>query len=120
VAALHNQLVAFDLVGYINSVHQKGSDVSRIRNSFVTAPDVPVTRFTLKMAGGKKGLLVNSANLCKGTHRADAELTGQNGKAYDSQPVVGVKCGKKGKGKKKAKGKGGSARALLALHHFAW
>ncbi len=32
------------------------------------------------MQGGKKGLFVNSTNLCKGTHKVEADFTGQNGK----------------------------------------
>ena len=34
----------------------------------------------VNMQGGKKGLFVNSTNLCKGTHRAIADFTGHNGK----------------------------------------
>ena len=32
------------------------------------------------MQGGKKGLFENSTNLCNGTHKAEANFTGQNGK----------------------------------------
>jgi hypothetical protein len=57
------------------------------------------------MAGGKKGLLENSRNLCNSTNKATAELTGQNGKAYEATPVVSADC----KGKKKPKHKKKSA-----------
>jgi len=96
VAALHNKQVDFALDGRIDSV-QNG----RIRNTFETVPDAPVSKFVLEMQGGKKGLLVNSTNLCKGTNRAISEFTGQNGKLHDTNPVVAAKCG--GKGKKKGK-----------------
>jgi len=96
VAALHNRQVDFALDGRIDSV--KGG---RIRNSFETVPDAPVSKFVLEMRGGKKGLLVNSTNLCKGKHHAISEFTGQNGKLYDTNPVLKAKCG--GKGKKKGK-----------------
>ena len=46
-------------VGRIDSV--KGG----IRNTFDSVPDAPVTKFVLEMQGGKKGLLVNSRNICK-------------------------------------------------------
>jgi hypothetical protein len=49
------------------------------------------------MQGAKKGLIVNSTDICKGRHRAEADLRGQNGKAYDFGPVVGAECGKQGK-----------------------
>jgi hypothetical protein len=99
VAALHNKQVDIALDGHIDAVHKKGTEVSRIRNTFETVPDAPVTKFVLEMQGGKKGLLTNSTNLCRGTHRASADFTGQNGKLEDFNPVLKASCG--GKGKKK-------------------
>ena len=52
------------------------------------------------MKGGKKGLLVNSTNLCAHTNRAISEFTGQNGKIYDTNPVLSAKCSKGKKHKK--------------------
>jgi hypothetical protein len=101
VAALHNRQVDFDLDGRIDSF--KGG----IRNTFETVPDAPVSKFVLEMQGGKKGLLTNSTNLCKSKHRATSELTAQNGKIYNTNPVVSVKCGGKGKKKSGKKSKGG-------------
>ena len=49
------------------------------------------------MQGGKKGLLVNSRNLCAATNRAKVLIDGQNGKAADQSPVLGNSCGKKAK-----------------------
>jgi hypothetical protein len=97
VAALHNNQVDFALDGRIDSVKN-----GRIRNTFETVPDAPVSKFVLEMQGGKKGLLVNSTNLCKRKNRAISEFTGQNGKLYDTKPAVAAKCG--GKAKKKGKG----------------
>jgi hypothetical protein len=107
VASLRGQ-VDVDLVGRIDAV--KG----RIRNSFETVPDVPVSKFVLTMRGGKKGLLTNSRNLCpkKGAKkagkkgrkiRAVARLTAQNGKKANQRPKMRRSC----KGKRKGKGKGG-------------
>jgi hypothetical protein len=93
VVALHNRQVDFALVGHVDSV--KG----RLRNTFEAAPDAPVSSFVLEMKGGKKGLFVNSTNLCKGTHRAKSNFTGQNGKEWNTRPALKVKC-KKGKGRK--------------------
>jgi hypothetical protein len=96
VAALHSGKINIDLVGRIDSV-----EGGRIRNTFATVPDAPVSKFTLNMQGGKKGLLVNSTNLCKAKNRAISEFTGQNGKRYDTDPVLKAKCGKKAKSKGK-------------------
>lgn len=90
VAALRSQEgIEFELVGRIDSL--KG----RIRNTFDIVPDAPVSSFTLTMQGGKKGLITNSTDLCKGKHRAIAEFDAHNGKAKDFRPVVKAKCGKK-------------------------
>jgi hypothetical protein len=51
------------------------------------------------MAGGQKGLFVNSRDLCARKYRALAGFSGQNGKAHTAKPVVRVKC----KGKKRHK-----------------
>jgi hypothetical protein len=93
VAALHSGKVDINLDGRIDSVN------GGIRNSFEAVPDAPVTKFTLEMKGGKKGLLVNSTNICRGQHRARATYTGQNGKRYEAHPLLKAKCG----GKKKRK-----------------
>jgi hypothetical protein len=87
------------LVGRIDSINQS------IRNTFDVIPDAPVTQFTLSMQGGKKGLLVNSKNLCKGVNRADVRMTGQNGKTYNYKPVVSDRCKKARKGKKAKRAK---------------
>ncbi len=85
------------LVGFIDT---KGK---RIRTTFANVPDAPVSKFTLNLLGGKRGLLVNNRNLCKGKQRAKLALTGQNGRRHVTQPVLKTSC------KKKAK-KGGRGR----------
>ncbi len=100
VAALHNNQVDFALDGRIDSVKN-----GRIRNTFETVPDAPVSKFVLEMQGGNKGLLVNSTNLCAHTNRAISEFTGQNGKLYNTNPVLQAKCGKQAHKGKKHRGK---------------
>jgi hypothetical protein len=58
-------------------------------------PDAPVTKFQISFFGGKKGLIVNSGNLCKANYRAKVDFTGQNGRRYDTEPVIGTSCGGK-------------------------
>jgi len=92
VASLDGQ-IHVDLAGRIDSPGGK------IRNTFWAVPDAPVSKFTLTMQGGKKGLLANNEELCKVKPRAKAEFTGQNGKRSVSKPLVSLECGK-GKGKR--------------------
>ncbi len=99
VASLHHEKITVDVVGRIDSL--KG----RIRNTFEAVPDAPVSKFVLTMQGGKRGLIVNSANLCKGKHKAISEFTGQNGELSNTKPVVKAKCGKQGKSGKAKKRK---------------
>jgi hypothetical protein len=68
-----------------------------IRSTIDAAPDAPVSRFVLRMQGGKKGLVVNSRNLCaRGANRANARLVAQNGRRFNSRPkVVATNCAKR-------------------------
>jgi hypothetical protein len=105
VAALKGQ-IDVTLVGFIDSVGKKNSEVSRIRTRFMNVPDAPVSRFVLQLAGAKKGLLQNSANLCKVKNIAQVKATAQNGKIYDTEPTVSNDCrnqSKKSKTKKSNK-----------------
>ncbi|MBK5218511.1 MAG: hypothetical protein JJE35_01810 [Thermoleophilia bacterium] len=75
-----------------------------IRNTFDIVPDAPVSKFILQLKGGKKSLIVNSRDLCKGTQRATVRLNAQNGMVRNFRPVVGNDCGKKkAPGKKKSR-----------------
>lgn len=86
VAALNGQ-VDVVLDGRIDSV--KG----RLRTTFATVPDVPVSKFVLTVKGGKKrGLLVNSSNLCAKKYKVIARFTGQNGKKANQKPKLRTPC----------------------------
>jgi hypothetical protein len=87
-----------DLNGQIEVVLDGKIDTGKgggIRNTFELVPDAPVSRFTLEMKGGKKGLLVNSENLCRKPQRAIAHFTAQNGKVAAFNPLISNSCGKK-------------------------
>lgn len=101
VAALHGQ-VDVELDGRIDSA--KG----RLRTTYDVVPDVPVSKFTLVVRGGKHGLLVNTTNLCgkkqKAKHgvkgkrkpyRVIARFRGQNGKKANMRPKLRASCKKK-------------------------
>jgi hypothetical protein len=103
VASLHG-IVDIEVSGRIDSA--KG----RLRTTFETVPDQPITKFVLEMQGGKKGLLTNSRDLCTHPNRALATFTAQNNKLNLQAPVMNVRgC----KGKQRAggnKGRGGKGR----------
>jgi len=89
VAALRGQ-IEIDLDGRIDS-HNRG-----IRTTFATVPDAPITSFVLRMKGGKKSLLENSASLCgKAAGKAQVSMLGQNGARHTTAPKLGVKCAKR-------------------------
>jgi hypothetical protein len=74
VADLRGQ-VRIQLYGVISSKN------GGIKTVFNNLPDVPVNKFVLRMKGGKKkGLLVNSRNLCQGPLSSVMSMKGQNGK----------------------------------------
>ncbi|HEX5990621.1 MAG TPA: hypothetical protein VFY75_10475 [Solirubrobacterales bacterium] len=73
-----------------------------IRTSFEAVPDQPVSKFVVRMQGGKKGLLVNSRNICKSVNRVTARFVGQNGRTAGLRPVLQNAC-KKNKKQKKSK-----------------
>jgi hypothetical protein len=87
VASLDGQ-IHIDLDGRIDSVH------SRMRATFASVPDTPVSKFVLQMQGGKKGLLVNNTELCATQPRASVVFAGHNGKRSSSSPRVKTDCGK--------------------------
>ncbi|MFL5834504.1 MAG: hypothetical protein ACJ76B_11080 [Solirubrobacterales bacterium] len=88
VADLNGQ-VDIDLAGRIDSVN------GGIRTTFTSVPDVPVKKFVLRMLGGKKSLLVNSQNICKGKRsRARVKMAAHNGKVRMIKPVLQSSCKK--------------------------
>ncbi len=89
VAHLRGQ-VGIDLVGRIDSF--KGG----IRTTFGHVPDVPVSKFTMILPGGKHGLLVASRNLCKGKGiKAIVRFKAQNGKKLGKRPRLKTPCHRK-------------------------
>ncbi len=72
-----------DLRGQVN-VQLRGvisAAKARIKNVFYPVPDVPVSKFVLTMQGGRKGLLVNSRDLCAQPSSSFMNFKAQNGKA---------------------------------------
>lgn len=88
VISLHG-IVDFEAVARIDSKN------GGIRSSFSELPDVPISKVIVNLQGGKKGLIVNSTNICKAKHRADVRFSAQSAKGFEASPVVRAQCGKK-------------------------
>jgi hypothetical protein len=88
VAALHG-IIEVEAVARIDSKH------GGIRATFDDTPDAPISKVVVNMQGGKKGLIVNSRNLCSAPSRANAQFSGHNGRRHEARPPVRADCGKK-------------------------
>lgn len=96
VAAFRGGRVDFNLVGRIDSVR------GGIRNTFDFTPDVPVSWIKFDFLGGRKGLLINSRNLCQRTYRATAKLAAHNGERLTLRPKMRNSCKRKGRKAKRS------------------
>jgi hypothetical protein len=92
VTVLHGRGVRIVLDGRIDSHH------GGLRGSFEGLPDAPVTKFTMVLYGGKRGVLVNEKNLCKTPQVASARFLGQDNEGEALSPQIGVKCAGQKKG----------------------
>ncbi len=106
VAALRGggEEIAIDLVGQIDSVG------GGLRARFDTVPDAPVTKFVMKLRGGKHGLLVNSVNVCSQKRYAKTRFLGHNNLGATPKTVLEAQCSKKKQGKKKKHAKHGGQK----------
>jgi hypothetical protein len=82
-------LVDVHAVGRIDSVKGGG-----IRTTFDFVPDAPITKVVLEMGGGRKSLLENSTNICRGKHSASVKMKGHNGRIRNFQAPLKASCGK--------------------------
>jgi hypothetical protein len=99
VADLRGQIeIALD--GRIDTDPQGG-----IRTTFEGVPDAPVSKFVLRMAGGKKGLLENSEDLCHKPQRAVARFTAHNARLETFKAKIANSCKSKGKRGRKHHGR---------------
>jgi hypothetical protein len=89
VAALSGQIGEIDLVGRVDSVK------TRLRATFESVPDAPISHFTLRLDGGHKGLIESTEGLCANPQRATVRMVGQNGRVIEANRKIQLPCGKK-------------------------
>jgi hypothetical protein len=91
--------LVFDLHGLVDVEFSTRIDSIRggIRATIDSAPDAPVSKVVLRMQGGKKGLIVNSRDLCAAKSRASVQLAAHSGKRHNVKPLMRAQCGGKRK-----------------------
>jgi hypothetical protein len=91
--------LVFDLHGLVDVEVSVRIDSARggIRATVESAPDAPLTKVVVQMQGAKKGLIINSRNLCGAKSRANVEFNAHNGKVSRSNPVMQPQCAGKRK-----------------------
>lgn len=77
------------------------SEGGGIRAFFDELPDAPVNRFTMWLAGGKRGLLVNSVNVCARPPKATVKALGQNNRGAIFATRLRGNCAKFNKAQRK-------------------
>jgi hypothetical protein len=91
--------LVFDLHGLVDIEVATRIDSAKggIRASLEDLPDAPLSKVVLRMQGAKKGLIINSRDLCARKSKADVQLSGQNGKEHSLAPAMRAECGGKRK-----------------------
>jgi len=94
VADINGRGIRIEVLGRIDSV--KGG----MRATYDVVPDAPVSKFSLTLFGGKRGLLVNSESAC-GAPPARVRMVGQNNRGVILHPRLINSACKHGKKKRK-------------------
>ena len=81
-----------DLVGRVDTAKGGG-----LRTTFEGLPDAPVSKAVVSLAGGSKGLFVNSQDLCKTPKKATVKLVAQNGAVRSTGVKLQTRCARKGR-----------------------
>jgi hypothetical protein len=95
VASLHSGAVNIVLEGRISPAR------GGIRTFFTGLPDAQISRFTMQLDGGKRGLLVNSANICAAPPTATVKALAQNNVGAIFTTKLRGQCQRQKKGKKR-------------------
>jgi hypothetical protein len=87
VADLHSGSVRIIVEGAIGPSKKGG-----IFAFFDNLPDAPIERFTLTLLGGKRGLLINSVNICDSPPVASIKALGQNNRGASFSSTLRGNC----------------------------
>jgi hypothetical protein len=104
VASLHAGAIRIVVDGVLESAKNGG-----VLTRFTDLPDAPIDRFVMTLNGGKRGLLVNSANVCQTPPVASVKALAQNniGAVFTTKLRGQCKKKKRGAGQKQQHKGGG-------------
>jgi hypothetical protein len=91
VFALRGEGFAVNLAGRIDAVH------GRLRATYPIVPDAPVSKFVVRMFGGRRGILENGANLCAAPQPVRARLLAHSNAGWVTRPGLRASCRKRRK-----------------------
>lgn len=86
VFALRGEGFAVNLSGRIDAVR------GRLRATYATVPDAPVTKFVARMFGGRRGILENGGNLCVGRQPVRARFLAHSNAGWVTRPELRASC----------------------------
>ena len=98
--------VVFDLHGRVDveAVARIDSAKGGIRATVEGIPDAPISSVLVRMQGGRKGLIVNSRDICQTTNRAAVKLIGHSNARRALRPALRGQCGKRaGRGSRRSR-----------------
>jgi hypothetical protein len=105
VASLRSGEIRIDLEGRVGPSKRGG-----IRVAFTEVPDAPIERFVLVMRGGRRGLLVNSVNICASPPKAAVKALGQNNRGAIFATKLRGQCKKYRRNQRRAQRRKGHRR----------
>jgi hypothetical protein len=76
----------------INVRAKTGVRGGRLVTTFGSVPDVPISRFSLRIASGKRSIVSTTERLCGSNLRISVSGRGQNGRAHRSTPMAKAPC----------------------------
>ena len=86
VFALRGEGFAVNLDGRIDAVR------GHLRASYASVPDAPVSKFVVRMFGGRRGILENGGNLCAAPQPVRARFLGHSNAGWMSRPGLRASC----------------------------
>lgn len=98
VFALRGQGFAVNLAGRIDSARG-----GRLRATYATVPDAPVSKFVVRMFGGRRGILENGANLCAAPQVVVTRFLAHSNRGRLSRPALRAACNRGKRGNKGVK-----------------
>jgi hypothetical protein len=92
VAALHSGKFRILLRGHV------GAHAGRLKVRLPALPDVPLSKAIVTLVGGRRGIVVNSASLCRRSGSATVALRAQSGRRVEFRPAIRLEGGRRRRG----------------------